>query len=192
MENFYFKGPEFLCCCFQSLCANPVVHIGFPVQPALSSGQNPPAPLGSTHLDLTWKHMLNTFNLSFWIKILIQKSTSADFKLSVWYIYLDIVTSVGLGRAFRNSCTAETSLSISSSVLMWWGSSTESQVNPAWCTWQRPHGGGEGLYTDDPICPTWANMTFSTKIGLYYITVVWSCIIALWDIPLLFDNWRIC
>lgn len=59
-----------------------------------------------------------------------------------WYltlsiIYLDIVTSVGLGRAFRNCHTAEMSLSISSSVLMWWGSSTESQVNPAWCTWAR-------------------------------------------------------
>lgn len=49
-------------------------------------------------------------------------------------IYLDIVTSVGFGRAFRNSCTAEMSLSISSLVLMWWGSSAESHVNPAWCT----------------------------------------------------------
>lgn len=65
--------------------------------------------------------------------------------LLFWYltlsiIYLDIVTSVGLGRAFRNCRTAEMSLSISSSVLMWWGSSTESQVNPAWCTWVRTNG----------------------------------------------------
>lgn len=161
MENFYFKGPEFLCCCFQSLCADPVVHTGFPVQPALSSGQNPPAPLGSTHLDLTWKHMLNTFNLSFWIKILIQKSTSADFKLSVWYIYLDIVTSVGLGRAFRNSCTAETSLSISSSVLMWWGSSTESQVNPAWCTWETTRGRRRVIYW-------WPYMPYMSKHDLQH------------------------
>lgn len=144
MENFCFKGPEFLCCCFQSLCANPVVHTGFPVQPALSSGQNPPAPLGSTHLDLTWKHMLNTFN-SFLEITFIFRSWHPQTLNSVLYVYLDIVTSVGLGRAFRSSCTAETSLSISSSVLMWWGSSTESQVNPAWCTWQRAHGGGEGL-----------------------------------------------
>lgn len=46
-------------------------------------------------------------------------------------VYLDTVTRVGLGRASRSRRTAATSLSISSSVLTWWGSSTVSQVNPA-------------------------------------------------------------
>lgn len=138
-------SPESLCCCFHSLCAGPGVHTGSPVQPVLCSGLNPPALLGSTRLDWTWKtHTLtNTFNLSFWIKMSLQTLPSVDiwyFDFDLCIIYLDIVTSVGLGRAFRNSCTAEMSLSISSSVLMWWGSSTESHVNPAWCTWERTDG----------------------------------------------------
>lgn len=52
-------------------------------------------------------------------------------------VYLDIVTRVGFGSALRKSWTAETSVSISRLVLMWWGSSAESQVNPAWCTCRR-------------------------------------------------------
>lgn len=57
-------------------------------------------------------------------------------------VYLDMVTRVGLGRASRNSRTAATSPSISSSVLTWWGSSTVSQVKPAWWTWERAHARG--------------------------------------------------
>lgn len=113
-------SPASLCRCAHSLCAGPVVHKGAPVQPVLCPGLNPPAPQGNIHLDWTCKH------------------TSAHGRGSLLWVlmsaekhYLDIVTSVGLGRAFRICCTAETSLSISSSVLTWCGSSTESQVNPA-------------------------------------------------------------
>lgn len=39
--------------------------------------------------------------------------------LPVSGVYLDIVTRVGFGSALRKSCTAEMSVSISRSVLMW-------------------------------------------------------------------------
>lgn len=34
-------SPKSLCCCFYSLCANPVNHTGFPKLPVLCSGLNP-------------------------------------------------------------------------------------------------------------------------------------------------------
>lgn len=121
-------GPESLCCCSHSLCVSPVVRTGSPVQPVLCSAPSPPAPRGSIHPDWTWTTRSKThFILTLTLIKYIRKSHEALHVV----IYLDMVTSVGLGRALRNSCTAEMSLSISSSELMWCGSSPESQVNPA-------------------------------------------------------------
>lgn len=158
-------SPECRHRCCHSLCAGPGAHIGSAVQPELCSGWDPPAPPGSTRPGWTWKTPDNRVSgqlsplcpaggdkqrgvlagksvfkvtKSSWESCFELRSALTMLPmLPVSGVYLDIVTRVGFGSALRKSSTAEMSVSISRSVLMWWGSSAESQVNPAWCTWTR-------------------------------------------------------